>query len=226
MDQKNYIKLELYPSHQEVNVPIDEVENIVPFTDFRHDMSFMSVHMKNGTNYTARHIEPSAQEQQMTPGDIITYEHRDYQTWNLVIFKDSPLERVVHMAPIEIMTPALSADNLNYVFLKDDNMGKSPETIARIIETAYYPTEYAQYSGMRFFNKEKTFGETYIFKGTKHERKITFYTISELYKWGCPFIPLHKHTNVFIIPDGFYSDYLIVTMLETQALKRYNIVLD
>lgn len=226
MDQKNYLKLELYSTHQEVNVPIDEVETIVPFTDFKHDMSFMSVKMKNGTNYTARYIEPLTQEQQMTPGEIITYNNRNYQTWNLIIFKDSPLERVVHMAPIKIITPALSADNLNYVFLDDDDMRKSPEAIAHIIEKRYYTDEYGQYSGIRFFNKEKTFGETYIFKGTKYERKITFYTISELYKWGCPFIPLHKHTNVFIIPDGCYSDYLIVTMLETQALKRYNIVLD
>lgn len=226
MDQKNCLKLELYPTHQEVNVPIDEVETIVPFMDCRHEMSLISVRMKNGTKYTALYIEPPTQKRQMTPGDIITYEHRDYQTWNLIIFKDSPLERVVRIAPIEIMTPALSMDCLNYVFLDDDDMRKSPEAIAHIIEKRYYPTEYGQYSGMRFFNKEKTFGETYIFKGTKHERKITFYTISELYKWGCPFIPLHKHTNVFIIPDGDYSDYLIVTMLEQQALKRYNIVLD
>lgn len=226
MDQKNYLKLGLYPTHQEVNVPIDEVENIVPFTDFKYDMSFISVRMKNGTNYIALYIEPPTQKRQMTRGEIITFNNRYYQTWNLIIFKDSPLERVVRIAPIEIMTPALLADNLNYVFLDDDDMRKSPEAIAHSIEKRYYPTEYGQYAELKFNNEEKTFGETYIFKGTKHERKITFYTISELYKRKWQFVPLSEFSYIFIIPDGYYSDYLIVTMLEQQALKRYNIVLD
>ena len=222
MDQKNYIKLGLYPTYQEVNVPIDEVETIVPFTDFKWNRSFMSVHMKNGTSYTASHIEPLTQKQQMSPGEIITYDHRDYQTWNLIIFKDSPLERVVHIAPLETITTA----NSTYTFLDSDEMRKSPEAIAHTIEKTYYMAEYAQYSELRYHNKEKTYGTAKIFKGTKHERKITFYTISELYKWKCPFVPANEHTNVFIIPDGYFSDYLIISRIEQQALKRYNIVLD
>ena len=224
MDQKNYIKLELYPTHQEVNVPIDEVETIVPFMDFKYDMSFMSVHMKNGTNYTARYIEQSTQKQQMTPGEIITYNHRDYQTWNLIIFMDSPFERVVRIAPIELY--GTCDEFTRYTFLDDDDMRKSPEAIAHIIERKYYQTEYAQYAELRYHNKEKTYGSAKIFKGTKHEREITFYTINELYKRKWQFVPLSEFTYVFIIPDGNYSDYLIVTMLEQQALKRYSIVLD
>ena len=222
MDQKNYIKLGLYPTHQEVNVPIDEVETIVPFMDCRHEMSLISVRMKNGANYTALYIEPPTQKQQMTPGEIITYNHRDYQTYNLIIFMDSPLERVVHIAPLETITTA----NSTYTFLDSDEMRKSPEAIAHTIEKTYYMTEYAQYSELRYHNKEKTYGTAKIFKGTKHERKITFYTISELYKWKCPFVPANEHANVFIIPDGYFSDYLIVSRIEQQALKRYNIVLD
>lgn len=225
MDQKNYLKLELYPTHQEVNVPIDEVETIVPFTDFGRDLPFISVRMKNGTNYTARHIEPSAQKQQMTPGEIITFNNRYYQTWNLIIFMDSPLERVVNIAPFDLY-PVLAANNPNYTFLDDDEMRKSPEAIAHTIEKKYYQTEYAQYAELKFNNEEKTFGETYIFKGTKHERKITFYTISELYKRKWQFVPLSEFTYIFIIPDGDFSDYLIVSRIEQQALKRYNIVLD
>ena len=225
MDQKNYLKLGLYPTYQEVNVPIDEVETIVPYTDCRCDMSFMSVKMKNGTNYTARHIEPLTQKQQMTPGEIITYNNRYCQTWNLIIFMDSPFERVVRIAPFDLY-PVLAANNPNYTFLDDDEMRKSPEAIAHTIEHKYYQTEYAQYAELKFHNEEKTFGETYIFKGTKHERKITFYTISELYKRKWQFVPSSEFTYIFIIPDGDFSDYLIVTMLEQQALKRYNIVLD
>ena len=225
MDQKNYLKLELYPTHQEVNVPIDEVETILPFTDFGRDLPFMSVHMKNGTNYIARHIEPSTQKQQMTPGEIITYNNRYYQTYNLIIFTDSPLERVVHIAPFDLY-PVLAADNLNYVFLDDDDMRKSTETIAYTIERKYYQIEYAQYAELRYHNEEEKYGSAKIFRGTKHEREITFYTISELYKWKCPFIPAHEHTNVFIIPDGDFSDYLIISRIEQQALKRYSIVLD
>lgn len=225
MDQKNYLKLGLYPTHQEVNVPIDEVETIVPFMDCRHDMSLISVHMKNGTKYTARHIEPLTKEQQMTPGEIITFNNRYYQTWNLIIFMDSPLERVVHIAPFDLY-PVLAVDNLNHVFLDDDEMRKSPEAIAHTIEKKYYSTEYAQYAELRYHNEEQKYGTAKIFRGTKHEREITFYTISELYKWKCPFVPNHEHTNVFIIPDGSFSDYLIVSRIEQQALKRYNIVLD
>lgn len=138
MDQKNYLKLELYPTHQEVNVPIDDVKTIVPFTDFGRDLPFMSVHMKNGTNYTARHIEPFTPEQQMTPGEIITYNHRDYQTYNLIIFMDSPLERVVHIVPFDLY-PVLAANNPNHVFLDDDEMRKSPEAIAHTIEKKVLP---------------------------------------------------------------------------------------
>lgn len=225
MDQKNYLKLELYPTHQEVNVPIDEVETIVPFTDFSRDIPFMSVKMKNGAKYTARYIEPSTQKQQMTPGEIITYIHGDYQTYNLIIFMDSPLERVVHIAPFDLY-PVLAADNGNYTFLDDDEMRKSPEAIAHIIEKKYYQTEYAQYSELLYHNKEKTYGTAKIFKGTKHERKITFYPISVMYNWQRPFVPLHEDKNVFIIPDGSFSDYLIISRIEQQALKRYNIVLD
>lgn len=224
MDQKNYLKLELYSTHQEVNVPIDEVETIVPFTDFICDIPVICVKLKNGTNYTARHIEPSTQKQQMTPGEIITYNHRDYQTWNLIIFMDSPFERVVRIAPIELYG---TCDEITrYTFLDDDDMRKSPEAIAHTIEKKYYQAEYAQYAELKFHNEEKTFGETYIFKGTKHERKITFYTISELYKRKWQFVPLSEFTYIFIIPDGDFSDYLIVSRIEQQALKRYNIVLD
>lgn len=225
MDQKNYLKLGLYPTHQEVNVPIDEVETIVPFMDFKHDMPFMSVHMKNGTNYTARYVEQLTQKQQMTPGEIITFNNRYYQTWDLIIFMDSPFERVVRIAPFDLY-PVLAANNPNYTFLDDDEMRKSPEAIAHTIENKYYSTEYAQYSELKFNNEDKTFGETYIFKGTKHERKITFYTISELYKRKWQFVPLSEFTYIFIIPDGYFSDYLIVSRIEQQALKRYSIVLD
>jgi hypothetical protein len=224
MDQKNYIKLGLYPTYQEVNVPIDEVETIVPFTDFKWNRSFMSVHMKNGTSYTASHIEPLTQKQQMSPGEIITYNHRDYQTYNLIIFMDSPFERVVRIAPIELY--GTCDEFTRYTFLDDDDMRKSPEAIAHTIETRYYQNEYAQYSELLYHNKEKTYGTAKIFKGTKHERKITFYTISVMYKWQRPFVPLHEDTNVFIIPDGYFSDYLIISRIEQQALKRYNIVLD
>lgn len=224
MDQKNYIKLGLYPTHQEVNVPIDEVETIVPFMDCRHYMSLISVRMKNGTNYTASYIEPLTQKQQMSPGEIITYNHRDYQTWNLIIFMDSPFERVVRIAPIELYG---TCDEITrYTFLDDDEMRKSPEAIAHIIEKKYYQTEYAQYSELLYHDKEKTYGSAKIFKGTKHERKITFYPISVMYKWQRPFVPLHEDTNVFIVPDGDFSDYLIISRIEQQALKRYNIVLD
>ena len=224
MDQKNYLKLELYTTHQEVNVPIDEVETIVPFMDCRHDMSLISVRMKNGAKYTARHIEPLTQKQQMTPGEIITYNHRDYQTWNLIIFMDSPFERVVRIAPIELYG---TCDEITrYTFLDDDDMRKSHEAIAHIIEKKYYQTEYAQYSELLYHDKEKTYGSAKIFKGTKHERKITFYPISVMYKWQRPFVPLHEDTNVFIVPDGDFSDYLIISRIEQQALKRYNIVLD
>jgi len=225
MDQKNYLKLELYTTHQEVNVPIDEVETIVPFMDCRHDMSLISVRMKNGTNYTAHHIEPLTKEQQMTRGEIITFNNRYYQTWNLIIFMDSPFERVVHIAPFDLY-PVLAANNPNHVFLDDDEMRKSPEAIAHIIEKKYYQTEYAQYSELLYHDKEKTYGSAKIFKGTKHERKITFYPISVMYKWQRPFVPLHEDTNVFIVPDGDFSDYLIISRIEQQALKRYNIVLD
>ena len=211
MDQKNYIKLGLYPTHQEVNVPIDEVETIVPFMDCRHYMSLISVRMKNGTNYTASYIEPLTQKQQMSPGEIITYNHRDYQTWNLIIFMDSPFERVVRIAPIELYG---TCDEITrYTFLDDDEMRKSPEAIAHIIEKKYYQTEYAQYSELLYHDKEKTYGSAKIFKGTKHERKITFYPISVMYKWQR-------------VPDGDFSDYLIISRIEQQALKRYNIVLD
>lgn len=225
MDQKNYLKLELYPTHQEINVPIDEVETIVPFTDFSCDIPVISVKMKNGTKYTARYVEPLTQKQQMTPGEIITFNNRYYQTWDLIIFKDSPLERVARIAPIE---PWGTCDDYfrRYIFLDDDEMRKSPEAIAHTIENKYYPTGYAQYSELKFNNEDKTFGETYIFKGTKHERKITFYTISELYKRKWQFVPLSEFTYIFIIPDGYFSDYLIISRIEQQALKRYNIVLD
>lgn len=225
MDQKNYLKLELYTTYQEVNVPIDEVETIVPFTDFICDIPVISVKMKNGTKYTARYVEQLTQKQQMTPGEIITFNNRYYQTWDLIIFKDSPLERVARIAPIELWG---TCDDYfrRYIFLDDDERLKSPESIAHNIEKKYYSTEYAQYSELRYHNKEKTYGTAKIFKGTKYEREITFYTISELYKWKCPFVPAHEHTNVFIIPDGYFSDYLIVSRIEQQALKRYNIVLD
>jgi hypothetical protein len=132
---------------------------------------------------------------------------------------------VVRIAPFDLY-PVLVANNPNYTFLDDDEMRKSPEAIAHTIEKKYYQTEYAQYAELRYHNKEKTYGTVKIFRGTKQERETTFYTISELYKWKCPFVPANEHTNVFIIPDGYYSDYLIVTMLEQQALKRYSIVLD
>ena len=225
MDQRNYIKLGLYPSHQEINVPIDEVNSIVPFMDCRHEMSLISVHMKNGTNYTAHYIKPPTQKQQMTRGEIITFNNRYYQTYNLIIFKDSPLERVVHIVPFDLY-PVFAAGNPNHVFLDDDEMRKSPEAIAHTIEKKYYQAEYAQYAELRYYNKGKTYGTAKIFKGTKHEREIKFYTISELYKWKCPFVPANEHTNVFIIPDGDFSDYLIISRIEQQALKRYNIVLD
>ena len=225
MDQKNYLKLELYPTHQEINVPIDEVETIVPFTDFICDIPVICVKMKNDTKYVARYVEQSTQKQQMTPGEIITFNNRYYQTWNLIIFMDSPLERVVHIAPFDLY-PVLAADNLNYTFLDDDDMRKSPEAIAHTIENKYYQTEYAQYSELLYHDKEKTYGSAKIFKGTKHERKITFYPISVMYKWQRPFVPLHEDTNVFSVPDGDFSDYLIISRIEQQALKRYNIVLD
>ena len=93
-------------------------------------------------------------------------------------------------------------------------------------EFGIYQTEYAQYSELLYHDKEKTYGSAKIFKGTKHERKITFYPISVMYKWQRPFVPLHEDTNVFSVPDGDFSDYLIISRIEQQALKRYNIVLD